>query len=73
MLEGRLKKKGLFNPSTIDERKARSAKQSSIGEQRRNKMRGKGIEMISGFGLKEGEKLMFCRTLTSSSDYAQQR
>ncbi|MCI23081.1 hypothetical protein A2U01_0044259 [Trifolium medium] len=36
-------------------------------------MRSEGVEMISGFGSKEGEKLLFCGTLRSSSDDAQQR
>jgi hypothetical protein len=65
--EGRLKRKGLFNPHTISEREARSTcgRSSDVDE-----VRCEGVEMFGGFGPEEGEKLMSSGTLRASSNDA---
>jgi hypothetical protein len=62
LFEGRLKRKGLFNPHTVGNREARTTSRSGVFEDDGNKLRDKRVEMISGFRAEEVEKLLLSKT-----------
>jgi hypothetical protein len=67
-IEGRLNRKRLINPYTIDGGEARPTGRCSVFEDDGKEMRDERVEMIGGFESEEVEKLLSCGTLRASSD-----
>ncbi|KAL6982861.1 hypothetical protein U1Q18_016255 [Sarracenia purpurea var. burkii] len=71
VFERRLERERLIYPHPVGERQPRAAAGSAVGQDEGDELGSEGVEVVGGFGFKEGEQLVKGWAFGSGGDQAE--